>query len=146
MTSGFSACKPTPRKFKVSGGLETKKRRKENKMTLYDYIKQTEDWENTVFDKDYDIEVYFYKNDDDDLDSWDKSMEKLSKLLTVDEISKYGVTVNLSELIESKLENLKKANLFIITDIDSIMDCIESVISGNVSEEWMEEFVKTLEA
>ena len=115
-------------------------------MKLYDYIKQTEDWENTVFDKDYDIEVYFYKNDDEELDSWDKSMENLSKLLTVDSISKNGVTVNLSELIESKLENLKKANLFIRTDIDSIMDCIESVISGNVSEEWMEEFVKTLEA
>lgn len=114
-------------------------------MTLYEYIKQTEDWENTVFDKDYDIEVYFYKNDDEEeLDSWDKSMENLSKLLTVDSISKNGVTVNLSELIESKLENLKKANLFIRTDIDSIMDSIESVISGNVSEEWMEEFVKSL--
>lgn len=114
------------------------------KMTLYDYIKQTEDWENTVFDKDYDIEVYFYKNDEDDLDSWDKSMENLSKLLTVDSISKYGVTVNLSELIESKLENLKKADLFIRTDIDSIMDSIESVISGNVSEKWMEKFVESL--
>ena len=115
-------------------------------MTLYDYIKQTKDWENTVFDKDYDIEVYFYKNDDGELDSWDKSMENLSKLLIVDSISKNGVTVNLSELIESKLENLKKADLFIRTDIDSIMDDIEAIISGNVSEEWMEEFVKTLEA
>ena len=115
-------------------------------MTLYDYIKQTEDWENTVFDKDYDIEVYFYKNDDGELDSWDKSMENLSKLLIVDSISKNGVTVNLSELIESKLENLKKADLFIRTNIDSIMDDIEAIISGNVSEEWMEEFVKTLEA
>lgn len=98
-----------------------------------------------MFDKDYDIEVYFYKNDDEEeLDSWDKSMEKLSKLLTVDEISKRGVTVNLSELIESKMENLKEAELFYRTDIDSIMDSIESVISGNVSEAWMEEFVNTL--
>ena len=114
-------------------------------MKLYDYIQQTEDWENTVFDKDYDIEVYFYKNDDDDeLDSWDKSMEKLSKLLTVDEISKRGVIVNLSELIESKIGNLKEAKLFYRTDIDSIMDSIESVISGNVSEAWMEKFVNAL--
>ena len=114
-------------------------------MKLYDYIQQTEDWESTVFDKDYDIEVYFYKNDDDEeLDSWDESMEKLSKLLTVDEISKHGVTVNLSELIEIKMENLKEAELFYRTDIDSIMDSIESVISGNVSEAWMENFVNAL--
>lgn len=113
-------------------------------MTLYDYIKQTEDWETTVFDRDYDIEVYFYKNDDGEMDSWDKSMEKLSKLLAVDSVSKNGVIVNLSELIESKLENLKKAELFRITDIDWIMDDIEAIISGNVSEEWMEEFVDAL--
>ena len=116
-------------------------------MTLYDYIKQTEDWETTVFDKDYDIEVYFYKNDEDEeLDSWDETMEKLSKLLTVDEISKNGVIVNLSELIESKMENLKEAELFRVVDIDLIMDDIEAIISGNVSEEWMEEFVDALTA
>lgn len=116
-------------------------------MKLYDYIQQAKDWENTVFDEDYDIEVYFYKNDDnEEMDSWDKSMEKLSKLLTVNSISKNGVIVNLSELIESKLENLGKANLFIETDIDLIMDSIESIISGNVSEKWMEKFVKALEA
>lgn len=116
-------------------------------MTLYDYIKQTEDWETTVFDKDYDIEVYFYKNDEDEeLDSWDESMEKLSKLLMVDEISKNGVIVNLSELIESKMENLKEAELFRVVDIDWIMDDIEAIISGNVSEEWMEEFVNALTA
>ena len=113
-------------------------------MTLYDYIKQSEDWETTVWDKDYDIEVYFYKNEDDKLDRWDKSMENLSKLLTVDDISKHGVTVNLAEVIESKLENLKEAELFKITNIDAIMDCIESVISGYVSEIWMEDFVNAL--
>ena len=112
---------------------------------MYDYIKQTEDWETTVFDKDYDIEVYFYKNDEDEEpNSWDESMEKLSKLLTVDEISKNGVIVNLSELIESKMENLKEAELFRVVDIDLIMDDIEAIISGNVSEEWMEEFVDAL--
>lgn len=113
-------------------------------MTLYDYIKQTKDWEITVFDKDYDIEVYFYKNDDEELDSWDKSMEKLSKLLTIDNISKYGVTVNLAEVIEKHLEDLKKAELFIYCDIDSIMDDIEAIISGNISEKWMERFVNIL--
>lgn len=113
-------------------------------MTLYDYIKQTEDWVITVFDRDYDIEVYFYKNDNEELDSWDKSMERLSKLLIVDNISKHGVIVNLSEVIENKLENLKEAELFRMVDIDWIMDDIEAIISGNVSEEWMETFVNTL--
>lgn len=114
-------------------------------MTLYEHIKQTEDWEVTVYDKDYDIEVYFYKNDDEEeLDSWDKSMEKFSKLLIVDNISNHGVTVNMSEFIESKMESLKKAKLFIRCDIDSIMDDIEAIISGYVSEEWMEKFVNTL--
>lgn len=114
-------------------------------MTLYDYIKKSNDWENTVFDKDYDIEIYFYKNEDkEEFDNWDESMENLSKLLIVDNISKYGITVNLAEVIESKLKELKEANLFHRTDIDSIMDGIESIISGNVSEEWMEKFVNVL--
>lgn len=113
-------------------------------MTLYDYIKQTEDWEVTVFDKDYDIEVYFYKNEDEDMDSWDESMERLSKLLTVDSFSECGVTVNLSEVIESKLKNLRKAELFRRTNIDAIMNDVESIISGYVSEEWIEEFVNAL--
>ena len=114
-------------------------------MTLYEYIRQTEDWETTVFDKDYDTESYFYKNDyNEELDSWDKSMEKLSKLLTVESISEHSVTVNLSELIESKMENLKEAELFRRTNIDAIMDDIDAIISGYVSEEWMEEFVDAL--
>lgn len=113
-------------------------------MRLYDYIKQSEDWENTVFDEDYDIEVYFYKNDDEELDSWDKSMEKLSKLLTVSNVSKHGVTVNLSKVIESKMENIGKVGLFRVVDIDLIMDNIEAIISGNVSEDWMEDFVRAL--
>lgn len=71
-------------------------------------------------------------------------MEKLSKLLTVDNISKYGVTVNLAEVIENNLKDLEKADLFIYCDIDDIMDDIESIIAGNVSEKWMERFVNTL--
>ena len=113
-------------------------------MTLYEYIEQSKDWENTVFDKAYDIETYFYKNDDEK-DSWDQSMEKLSRLLIVDSFSDHGVIVNLSELIESKIDKLEKVNLFINCNIDAIMDDIESILSGNVSEEWMQEFVDTLE-
>lgn len=113
-------------------------------MTLHDYLVLMEDgYELTVWDKDYDIEVYFY-NDDDDGDLWSKCMAELSKLLDVREIRSNGVIVNLSEVIENKLEALKNADLFIRCDIDSIMDDIENIISGYVSEEWMEIFVNVL--
>ena len=112
-------------------------------MKLYDYIKlMPEGEELTVWDKDYDIETYFYGGKPDD--KWDKAMYDLSKLLTIEEIRNNGVTVNLSEMIENKLENLDKADLFIICDIDSIMDDIDNILAGNVSEDWMEQFVVAL--
>ena len=39
---------------------------------------------------------------------------------------------------------LKKADLFIKCNINAIMDCIDSVLAGNVSENWLEEFVEEL--
>lgn len=113
-------------------------------MTLYEYLKlRNEGEEVTVFDNDYYMETYFY-NDEDPEDKWQTSMLELSKLLTVTEINKDGVTVNLSEIIENKLEDLKEAQLFINCDIDSIMDDIMNILAGYVSEEWLEEFVNVL--
>lgn len=112
-------------------------------MKLYDYIKlMPEGEELTVWDKDYDTETYFYGGNPDD--KWDKAMSDLSKLLTIEEIRNNGVTVNLSEIIENKLESLNKADLFIRCDIDSIMDDIDNILAGNVSENWMEQFVVAL--
>lgn len=112
-------------------------------MKLYDYISlMPEGEELTVWDKDYDMETYFYGGEPED--EWDKAMSDLSKLLTVEEIKNNGVTVNLSEIIESKTDKLDKANLFIECDIDSIMDDIDNILAGNVSKEWMEEFVVAL--
>ena len=112
-------------------------------MKLYDYISLMPDGEElTVWDKDYDMETYFYGGEPED--KWDKAMSDLSKLLTVEEIKNNGVTVNLSEIIERKTDKLDKANLFIRCDIDSIMDDIDNILAGNVSEEWMEEFVVAL--
>ena len=113
-------------------------------MTLLEYIKQSSDWEITVFDKNYDVETYFYNDIVKPKDSWDESMKKLAGLLEVTQISKNGITVNLSDLIESKLEAQKKANLWINCDIDSIMYDIDNVLAGNVSEDWMQEFVEAL--
>ena len=112
-------------------------------MKLYDYIKlMPEGEELTVWDKDYDMETYFYGGKPDD--KWDKAMSDLSKLLTIEEIRNNGVTVNLSEIIENKLENLSKANLFVECDIDSIMGYIDIILAGNASADWLEQFVAAL--
>lgn len=114
-------------------------------MTLYNYIQKCTNWEITVWDEDYDIEVYFYKPDDyNNLDLWDKSMVELSKLLEISSFENSGVTVNLSKVIERKISQLSKTDLFITCDIDEIMNGIEAIISGNVPEEWMNEFVNVL--
>lgn len=111
-------------------------------MTLYEYLEQTTDWEVTVWDKDYDLETYFYKTDGKD--RWDKAMNELAKLLTISRFSKDGLVVNLYEVIEKKIPQLERANLFIKCTVDAIMDCIDSVLAGNVSESWIERFVATL--
>ena len=111
-------------------------------MTLYEYLEQTTDWEVTVWDKDYDIETYFYKTAG--RDKWDKAMNELAKLLTISRFSKDGLTVNLYEVIEKKLPQLKKADLFNVCKIDWIMSDLDSILAGNVSESWLEEFVDAL--
>ena len=115
-------------------------------MKLYDYILNSKYDEITVYDEDYDVEVYFYKHDYfEDLDRWDDAMDELAKLLTITSFhSNDAVSVNLSQLIESKMDNLKKAKLFKVYDIDDIMDDIDRVISGHVPEEWLEKFVHAL--
>ena len=111
-------------------------------MTLYEYLQQTTDWEVTVWDKDYDVETYFYKTDGKD--KWDKAMNGLAKLLTISRFSKDGLVVDLAEVIEKKIPQLKEADLFINCTVGAIMDCIDSVLAGNVSESWLEKFVEAL--
>ena len=114
-------------------------------MTLYEYLKLTEEGtEVTVWDTDYDIESYFY-NDEDDEDKWQTAMLNLAKKLKVTEVNKRGVEVNLSKLIERNIDRLKEIDLFYICTTDWIMYSIESILSGNVSEEWLEKFVNTLD-
>lgn len=112
-------------------------------MKLYDYIKLREKGaEITVYDKEYDMETYFYS--DKPNDDWDKAIEDLSKILTVTKIIKDSVEVNFSELIELKMDNIKKADLFKECDIDEIMENLNYIIAGNVSEKWMCKFVEAL--
>ena len=111
-------------------------------MTLYEYLEQTTDWEVTVWDKDYDLETYFYKTDGKD--KWDKAMNDLAKLLTISQFSKDGLVVNLAEIIEKKIPQLKEADLFIACKIDPIMNDIDNILAGCVSEGWLEKFVGAL--
>ena len=85
--------------------------------------------------------MYFYN---EAKDNWDKQMAKLSKLLTIQETHDNGVVVNLSDLIESKIDKLKKTNLFHVCNTDAIMSEINVILSGYVSEGWLEQFVNTL--
>lgn len=114
-------------------------------MKLYDYLVVLEEGtELTVWDEEYDMESYFYNDEPDENDDWQTSMLELAKLLNVTEVKEYGVVVNLSDVIEKKLDELKEADLFRRCTTDSIMDNIEGILSGYVSEEWMKEFVNVL--
>lgn len=114
-------------------------------MKLYDYLITLEEGtELTVWDTDYDIESYFYNDEPDDDDDWQNSMLELTKLLDVTEVKERGVIINLSDVIEKKLDELKEANLFRRCTVDSIMNDMENILSGYVSEEWFKEFVDVL--
>lgn len=113
-------------------------------MTLYDYLElMPEGEELTVWDVDYDMEVYFYGGNPGDV--WSKSLSDLSKLLTITEIRTGGVIVNLSYVIEMNIDEIREADLFHECSIDQVMESMESILAGNVSEAWMQKFVSALE-
>lgn len=114
-------------------------------MKLSDYMDLVEDGvEVTVFDKDYEMESYFYGGTNE-ADEWHKLIYRLSKRLKITKILSTGVIVNLSDVIEKNIDKLKEADLFYSYDIDEIMADMERNLSGNVSEEWMRKFVECLE-
>lgn len=111
-------------------------------MTLKEYLMQTPEGEEiTVWDDVYDIEVYFYNQIDD---TWDKAMMDLANKLNVVEVQNDGVVVGLYELIERNIDNPEFKRLFIDIDTDAIMDDIETILAGNVSEGWFVKFVNCL--
>lgn len=112
-------------------------------MKLYDYLITLEEGtELTVWDKEYDIESYFYNDEADD--DWQTSMLELAKLLDVTEVKERGVIVDISGIIEKKTKELKEADLFRRCTVDLIMNDMESILSGYVSEEWFKKFVDVL--
>ena len=119
-------------------------------MTLLEYIKTRSAGEEiAVHDKNYEMESYFYNDKPED--KWDKAMLKIASVLDVVEIEKRdgffyvkGVTVNLSELIEKKLDKLKEAELFITPTVNAIMHDMMNILSGYVSEDWLMDFANVL--
>ena len=113
-------------------------------MTLYEYLDlMPEGEELTVWDKDYDMETYFYSDKDED-DKWQSSMLNFAKLLTIIEVRTNGVVVDLSDVIAKNISKLKEADLFIRCNLDAIMDDIDNILAGYVSEEWLDKFVSVL--
>ena len=96
----------------------------------------------TVWDKDYDIETYFYFSDT--FDEWDAAMYEVAESLEVVEVRNGGVIVNLSDVIERNINNGVFKDLFINNDVDSIMDDIENIFAGYVSTEWLKRFARSL--
>ena len=112
-------------------------------MTLAEYIIASNEDEITVTDEHYDMETYFYPFDS--YDRWNRLMQKFSEMLTVKEINHGTVVVNISEVINNKMESLKQADLFMRCSLDVVMSSIEEILAGNVSEKWFEKFVNAME-
>ena len=111
-------------------------------MTLGEYIRQTDyGSEITVWDKDYDIEVYFDNYGDD---AWANAMMAFADKLNIEQFRINGVVVNMSDVIERNITNPEFEDLFIDVSVDAIMDDIENILAGYVSEEWLTEFVNCL--
>ncbi len=119
-------------------------------MKLYELLEENPGEEITVWDENYDLECYFYGGviDDKGNDEWDTAMYQLAKKLEVvsTEIkdNRTIATVNLSQIVENNLDGLEKADLFINCDIDDIMENMANILSGNVSENWLTDFVEAL--
>lgn len=111
-------------------------------MTLGEYIRQTEyGSEITVWDKDYDIEVYFDNYGDD---AWANAMLTFADKLNIEQFRNDGVVVNMYDVIERNITNPEFEDLFIDVSVDAIMDDMENILSGCVSEEWLTEFANCL--
>ena len=112
-------------------------------MKLFDYISQSQCDEVVVHDTDYDVELYFYGSDSSD--QWDDAVNRIAAELEVTDVEDEGiVTVALSELISSKIEQLRFIDLFNSYDIDDIMDDMMNIFAGYVSGAWMNNFADAL--
>lgn len=103
---------------------------------LYDYLSLCEDgMEVTVWDKDWDMETHFYTplNEEDD---FEKAMKLIARCVDICEIKKKGVEVNFFDVIKKSKDALIKAGFYNDTqDEDDMMDDVDVILAGNLSEE-----------
>jgi hypothetical protein len=111
-------------------------------MTLKEYLLECPEGEEiTVWDNDWDMEAYFCNQTDD---AWDQAMMDLASKLNVIEVHDDGVIVDLYDLIGRNQPALEESGLFYDADVDAIMEDMENVLAGNVSEAWLVKFVDCL--
>lgn len=120
-----------------------KKHDSEKHMTLFDYLQLTNGQEITVNDKHYYME--FYVDNAETTDDWGKAILDICKCIEVVKICENdAVETNFSDVIEANIDALDKADLFINCDVDAIMDDIDNIMAGYVSENWMRSFADVL--
>ena len=111
-------------------------------------MKHSDEFEFTVFDTDYDIEIYFYNpSDPENPDEWETAMLEIAKLLPINnsvEPDINEIIVDLGQLIMCHLETIKKTDLFSTNNIDEIVESMPNILAGNVSQEWIDEFINVL--
>ena len=123
-------------------------------MTLYTFLKNHADIEElTVWDTDYDIEFYMYRDSVvTPRDDWDRCMQILAKKLIVkkENWSASGVVVNLTSMVKRHLSQLEDLFRFPYDadkadKVEYIVCNINFIVAGNVSEKWMKDFVRCFE-
>lgn len=123
-------------------------------MTLYEFMKTYDGWELTCWDKEIDVEFYFYNDDEAEAqnDVFDNAMLRLSKLLEVVEVvegepgMREGVVVDMYGLIDKHLAAMKAAHIIgKHADTADVVEDMEMILAGNLTEEDFDEFVSALE-
>lgn len=113
-------------------------------MTIYDIMKKNgeDEWEYTCWDTDYDMEFYLYY-EPEEKDNFDKGMMALARHLEVESIN-CGYELKVTEFVEKWLKVDAFRNLWIVPELDDIMDDWEAVMSGNAADGWYAELAKVL--
>ncbi len=115
-------------------------------MKLYDVLEVTAN-EITVYDKNYAVAISFHgiKNETRPLDKLYEVEMDLAKLIDVVEFFEGDLTVNLGEVIESKMQEIKEKNLFFTEcNVDDIISIIDGVLARGVSYKLLAKFVGVL--
>lgn len=111
-------------------------------MKLIELLKENEEF--TCWDTDYDMEFYMEKLDEND--DYNKAMMAFARCVEVKDISPRGLTLKVTELIESNLEREEFRDLFIDTDIDSVMYDWDNIMAGYASESWYSKFAELVKS